>query len=80
MIGDSVGYYIFQSPCEQSVDHQWMPVDCSGKTEIILEHSRMELKFDFYPQDDTNEPLAGCLSLNNPLTIRGQLGPSPDGH
>ena len=80
MMGESVGYHIFQSPCGQSVDHQWMSVDCSLKTEIILEHSQMELKFNFYPQNGTDEPPAGGLSLNNPLTIRGQLRQSSDGH
>ena len=74
------GYHIFRSPCGQSVDHQWMSVDCSEKTEIILEHSQMEIKFNFCPQDDMDEPPAWGLSLNNPLTIRGQLGQSPDSH
>ena len=78
MMGDSVGYYVFQSPCRQSVDHQWMSVDCSGITEIILEHSWMDLWFNFCSWDRMDKPQARGVSLNKPLNIRGQLGQSSE--
>ena len=59
--------------------HQLTLVDCCLNCEIILEHSLMELEFNFCPRDDMDEPPSRGLSLNNPLTIRGQLGQSPDG-
>ena len=77
-------FYVFQSPFGWSVDGQWtLPArqwTVQAKTKIILVDSWMELKFYFCPWDDTNEPPSRGLSLNNPLTIRGQLGQCPDGH
>ena len=36
IMGDSIRYYIFQSPCGQSEDCQWTSVDCLEKLKSSL--------------------------------------------